>query len=599
MRPISLKKYSIHLGVKAFLMVTLVLLTIPAVKGAGVMVRTSRPVYYAGEPVVVIFQSDHPPDIVGTARIIVSGPAGTVTAGTVNVAGGVIYQYTITGSFVSIPGYYTVTVVVDIVVETLDGSASFQVVQRTPFDFTVSISPQSLIVKKGETARFNWAVTYSDPSYQGTTFTWDISGLDPSIKVNVARGVITLATSDATPPGSYLFTFTLSARGVTRSATATLIVEALFDYSLSITPASQEVSIGGKAVYTVSASLVSGAAQPVSLTLSGLPSDVSYVFTPATGTPSFTSTLTVDAGASSSPGTYTLTVTAAGGGLTRTATATLTIKEKDFKLSPVPGTVTVEQGDSASIQVAVEPIGAFDEPVSLTVSGLPGGVDSRFTVPSGVPPFTSTLNLNVPLSTPEGAYTLTVEGSGGGRSHSIKVTLNVEKKPFTISLKVGVEGVKARVSGTLTPPMPGAKITLRYHSHSHPEGEEGETVTHDVEVGPNGSFSDEFSPAVLGEWDVKAILRDERGNLITESKSEYFTIERSPMNELRLLAARNPLLLALPFLAAVAAAVAIVKFRKGKAAKPTPPQAPVYCQNCGAPLGVDDEFCPSCGTRRG
>ncbi|MGC8961065.1 MAG: hypothetical protein ACP5K1_01295, partial [Candidatus Bathyarchaeia archaeon] len=426
---------------KVFLIIALVLLAAPAAKGLdGVMVRTSRPVYYAGDPVVVIFQSSHPADIMGTARIIISGPAGTVTAGTVNVMGGVVYQYTVSGSFLSIPGYYTVTVVVDIVIETYEGSASFQVVQRTPFDFTVSISPPSLTVKKGETARFNWAVEYSDPSYQGTRFTWDISGLDPSIKKNVGKGVITLMTSDATPPGSYTFTFTLSARGITRSATATLIVEALFDYSLSISPNSQTVNIGEKVSYTVAANLVSGTAQPVSLTPSGLPSDVSYIFTPASGTPSFTSTLTVDAGSSSSPGTYTLTVTATGGGLIRTATATLIINEKDFKLSPSSGTITVEQGSPASLQVKVEPVGVFDEPVSLTVSGIPSGVDSKFTVPSGVPPFTTTLNLNIPLSTPEGPYTLTVEGAGGGKSHSIKVTLNIEKKPFTLSLDVGVKG---------------------------------------------------------------------------------------------------------------------------------------------------------------
>jgi len=194
------------------------------------------------------------------------------------VFGGVTYSYTISGSFISIPGYYTVRVVINIVIETYEGTTSFQVVPRTPFDFTLSISPSSLTVKKRETARFNFAVTYSDPSYQGTIFTWDISGLDPSMKVTVTRGVITIATSDATPPGTYSFTFTLSARGVTRSATATLIVEALFDYSLSISPASQTVNIGEKAAYTVTVNLLSGAAQPTSLTVAGLPGNISSTF---------------------------------------------------------------------------------------------------------------------------------------------------------------------------------------------------------------------------------------------------------------------------------------------------------------------------------
>ncbi len=182
-------------------------------------------------------------------------------------------------------------------------------VPRAPFDFTLSISPSSLTVKKGEAARFTWSVSYSDPIYQGTTFTWDISGLDPSMKVNVGRGTLTIGTSDATPPGSYTFTFMLSAKGVTRFVTATLIVEALFDYSISISPPSQTVNIGEKTSYTITANLISGTAQPVSLTLSGLPTDISYSFSSASGIPSFVSTLTLDAKTFSSPGTYTLKIT--------------------------------------------------------------------------------------------------------------------------------------------------------------------------------------------------------------------------------------------------------------------------------------------------
>ncbi len=102
-------------------------MAIPATKCAdGVLVRTSRAVYYAGEPVTIIFQSSHPPDIAGTARIIVSGPAGTATAGTTTVFGGVIYSYTLSGSFISIPGYYTVRAVIDIVVETYEGVPRFK-----------------------------------------------------------------------------------------------------------------------------------------------------------------------------------------------------------------------------------------------------------------------------------------------------------------------------------------------------------------------------------------------------------------------------------------------------------------------------------------
>jgi hypothetical protein len=593
-------KHSLFLAVliKSFILMALILTAIPVVRCAdGVFVRTSRAVYYAGEPITIIFQSSHPPDIAGTTRIIISGPAGTVTAGTTTTFGGVTYSYTISGSFISIPGYYTVRVVIDIIVETYEGTASFQVVPRTPFDFTLSISPASLTVKKGETARFTWSVSYSDPIYQGTTFTWDISGLDSSMKVTVGRGTLNIATFDATPPGSYTFTFTLSAKGVTRSATATLIVEALFDYSISVSPATQTVNIGDEASYTITANLISGAAQPVSLTLSGLPSDVSYSFMPASGIPPFTSTLTLNAKTSSSPGTYALRVTGTGGGLTRSITATLIIKEKDFKISSSLETITVEQGDTASFQINVERVGEFNAPVSLTISGAPSGVESKFTVASGVPSFSSTLSLNIPLSTPEGIYTLTIEGASGEKIHSVKVTLNIKKKPFTLTVTPEVEGVKVKVSGILTPPIQPAKITLQYHSHAE-EAEEGETIIHEVNVNSDGSFSDEFYPKTLGEWSVKAIFKDDKNNVIAVSSVEYFTIEKTFMNELTLLARNKPLLLILPLIAVVAAAIVGIKIIKKKSVKPTPPKAQIYCQNCGAPLSIEDEFCSSCGARQ-
>jgi uncharacterized GH25 family protein len=111
----------------------LTFMAVPAAKCAdGVFVRTSSAVYYAGEPVTIVFQSSHPPDIAGTTSIIISGPAGTATAGTTTTFGGVTYSYTISGSFISIPGYYTVTVVIDIGFEIYQGTASFQVVPRTP-----------------------------------------------------------------------------------------------------------------------------------------------------------------------------------------------------------------------------------------------------------------------------------------------------------------------------------------------------------------------------------------------------------------------------------------------------------------------------------
>ena len=54
----------------------------------------------------------------------------------------------------------------------------FQVVgSTTPFDFSLGLSPASVTVKQGETATFQVQISYSDPSYSGTTINIQVSGL--------------------------------------------------------------------------------------------------------------------------------------------------------------------------------------------------------------------------------------------------------------------------------------------------------------------------------------------------------------------------------------------------------------------------------------
>jgi uncharacterized membrane protein len=360
------------------------------------------------------------------------------TYGPISITTGTTYYYTITG-VTEFPGYYTVKVTLGTAMDVYTGSASFQVVQRTPFDFSLTLSPSTVTVKKGETAKYSISVTFSDPYYQGTTIKiTDVSGI-PGIKPSDwtvtpgLTGTLNLKTSDSTPPGTYTITVTGYAEGVSRSATATLVVEATFDYSLTISPSTQTVNIGEKTAYTITVALVSGTPQIVSLSLAGLPGDVQYLFSTPSSNPSFTSTLTVDASTASSTGTYTITVTGSGGGLTRTTQCTIVIKEaKDFSLAASPSTVTVKQGEKAVYTVDVQQVQGFNEVVTFVVSGLPDGATYTFSPTSGKPAFSSTLVIETSTSTPEGNYTITIDGSGGGKTHSASVTLSVKKNPLPI-----------------------------------------------------------------------------------------------------------------------------------------------------------------------
>jgi len=98
------------------------------------------------------------------------------------------------------------------------------------------------------------------------------------------------------------------------------------DFSISLQPESVAVGQGKSATVAVTISPVLGFSQTVVLSISGLPGGVTAFFSPQSGTPPFTSTLTISAGSAVGPGTYSVVVTAAGGGKIHQATLTLKVE---------------------------------------------------------------------------------------------------------------------------------------------------------------------------------------------------------------------------------------------------------------------------------
>jgi uncharacterized membrane protein len=101
------------------------------------------------------------------------------------------------------------------------------------------------------------------------------------------------------------------------------------DFSLSVSPASVSVKQGTSGSYTVTITRTGGFAGAVQLSVSGLPSGATAVFSPnpATGT---TSTMTVTVGATTPTGSFALTITGTSGSLTHTASATLVVTQGCF-----------------------------------------------------------------------------------------------------------------------------------------------------------------------------------------------------------------------------------------------------------------------------
>jgi len=138
---------------------------------------------------------------------------------------------------------------------------------------------------------------------------------------------LTFTVGASVAAGSYPITVKGTALSATHTTTVTLNVTAaaLNDFSIGANPATVSLAPGGSGSSTVSTSLVSGSAESIALSASGLPSGVSAGFLPASVSTGSSSTLTFNVGAAVSPGSYPITVTGTALSATHTATVTLNV----------------------------------------------------------------------------------------------------------------------------------------------------------------------------------------------------------------------------------------------------------------------------------
>jgi hypothetical protein len=98
------------------------------------------------------------------------------------------------------------------------------------------------------------------------------------------------------------------------------------DFSLAVNPASAAVDPGGSVTATVGTAVTSGAAQQVTLSVTGAPAGVTASLSPGTVTTGGSATLSIATTAAAVPGSYPLTITGTGTSGSHTITFTLTVK---------------------------------------------------------------------------------------------------------------------------------------------------------------------------------------------------------------------------------------------------------------------------------
>jgi PKD repeat protein len=158
--------------------------------------------------------------------------------------------------------------------------------------------------------------------------------------------------------GHYTATFTVtdSASG-TATASQVITVAIPFDFSLA-NNGNLSIVQGTSATNVITATLVSGTAQPVSFSIAGLPSGATASFSPTTCSLSCTTTLSITAAPSAPPGIYTPIVTGTSGTATRTTSFNLTVVTPlsvSATASPVSGYIPLAAAFTSSPSGGIPP----------------------------------------------------------------------------------------------------------------------------------------------------------------------------------------------------------------------------------------------------
>lgn len=314
----------------------------------------------------------------------------------------------------------------------LDVLAAYQHLATTP-DYTVGIAPTSATVAAGGSTSYSVSVNAVNGfagdvrlAVDGLPASVGSSAFSPAVVSGSGTSTLAITTDVTAAPGSYPLTITGTSGATTHSATATLVVPAPPDFSLSAAPSTQTVNAGATANYTVSLGSRNGFTGDVTLSLTGLPASVgAATFTAATVNTAGTSQLSIATPAAAPDGTYQLTITGTSAAITHTATVSLTVRARDFTLSAGPSSISVVRGQTASYSVAVGSVRGFIGKVTLSVSGVPSGSIVSWSVNPVAASGNSTLRMRTTGSTPRGTFTVRVTGKSGTLVHQVSVTLIV------------------------------------------------------------------------------------------------------------------------------------------------------------------------------
>ncbi|HZX01784.1 hypothetical protein [Kribbella sp.] len=211
--------------------------------------------------------------------------------------------------------------------------------------------------------------------------------------------------------------------------------------TLGGTPASQSVTRGQPAIYTISVTSTGGYAGAVTFSATGVPAGASASFSPSSVTVTSgstrTTTLTVQTTSTTPTGSAAITVQGTGAKVSGTVQAGLVVNAPlsgSLTMTVTPASITLAAGSAAVFTVQLTRTN-LTGPVTLGIlGGLPSGAKATFT-PNPVTGISSALQITTSATVPEGSYQLMLIATGNNRFAYATVSLVVQSngKAFTIS----------------------------------------------------------------------------------------------------------------------------------------------------------------------
>ncbi|MGZ6125717.1 MAG: pre-peptidase C-terminal domain-containing protein, partial [Myxococcales bacterium] len=248
-------------------------------------------------------------------------------------------------------------------------------------DFSISANPASLSLAAGGTGTS--AIATAVVSGSAETVALSVGGAPNGATASISPASVTAGGSatltvnaGSAAPGTYTLTVTGTSASATQSTGVTVTIQGAPDFTVSLSPSTRTVAAGGSTTYTATTAALNGSTQTISLSVSGLPADVTGSFSPASVTAGGSSTLTLTAASTAAAATATFTVTGTSGAVSRSATASVTVTTAsgDTQLSNgvAVGNLSGAAGSQSFFYVSVP---AGQASLTVQISGGTGDAD--------------------------------------------------------------------------------------------------------------------------------------------------------------------------------------------------------------------------------